>query len=286
VGLGLGGGLSFAAGRGWNSCGTISLCYLAAMFRPCIDLHEGRVKQIVGGTLTETGTGLRTNFVSERPASWYAQLYKRDGLKGGHIIMLGSGNEAAALEALQAYPGGMQIGGGIHIDNAAYFLEKGASHVIVTSWIFREGKIEWDRLKHLVHKIGKERLVLDLSCRKREGQYHIVTDRWQKFTSETVCASTLARLAEFCAEYLVHAVDVEGLCRGIDTELVRLLADSSPLPATYAGGAKSIDDLKEVSRLSQNRVDLTIGSALDIFGGHGVRYEDAVAFNRALIPRD
>jgi phosphoribosylformimino-5-aminoimidazole carboxamide ribotide isomerase len=213
-------------------------------------------------------------------------LYKRDGLKGGHIIMLGGGNEAAALEALQAYPGGMQIGGGIQIDNAAYYLANGASRVIVTSWIFREGKIEWDRLKQLVGKIGRERLVLDLSCRKRDGQYFIVTDRWQKFTSEIVSAATLAQLAEFCAEYLVHAVDVEGLCRGIDTELVRLLADSSPLPATYAGGAKSLEDLKEVNRISQNRVDLTIGSALDIFGGTGVRYEDAVAFNRGLMPRD
>jgi phosphoribosylformimino-5-aminoimidazole carboxamide ribotide isomerase len=252
------------------------------MFRPCIDLHEGRVKQIVGGTLSESGSGLRTNFTSPHSSSWYAGLYKRDGLKGGHIIMLGEGNEAAAIEALQAYPGGMQIGGGIHIDNARYYLEKGASHVIVTSWIFRDGKIEWDRLQRLVDKIGKDRLVLDLSCRKRGDSYYIVTDRWQTFTSETVSSRTLEQLAGFCDEYLVHAVDVEGLCLGIDTYLVRMLADYSPISTTYAGGAKSVEDLEQVTEIGRNRIDLTIGSALDIFGGSGVRYEDVVAFNREM----
>lgn len=250
------------------------------MFRPCIDLHEGRVKQIVGGTLSDSGSELRTNFVSERPASWYAELYRSDGLKGGHVIMLGTGNESAALDALRAYPGGMHIGGGINLDNADRFLNAGASHVIVTSWIFREGKIEWARLRQLAERVGKNRLVLDLSCRKRGADYFVVTDRWQKFTEQKVDEDTLRTLSQWCAEYLVHAVDVEGLCRGVDLELVELLARHCPIPATYAGGASSLADLEEVTRRSQNRVDLTIGSALDIFGGTGVKYADCVAFNR------
>jgi phosphoribosylformimino-5-aminoimidazole carboxamide ribotide isomerase len=249
------------------------------MFRPCIDLHEGRVKQIVGGTL-DTST-LRTNFVSEKPASWFAELYRRDNLRGGHVIMLGPGNEAAAREALRAYPGGLQLGGGVTIENARQYLDAGASHVIVTSWVFREGNIDWERLKKLVTAIGKERLVLDLSCRKRDARYFVVTDRWQKFTSTTLGEDTLATFAAYCAEFLIHAVDVEGLCRGIDHELVGRLAEWSPIPTTYAGGAKSLADLEEVTRTSGNRIDLTIGSALDIFGGTGVRYTDCVEFNRA-----
>jgi phosphoribosylformimino-5-aminoimidazole carboxamide ribotide isomerase len=251
----------------------------AAMFRPCIDLHEGKVKQIVGGTLGSEG--LRTNFISERPSAWYADLYRRDGLQGGHVIMLGPGNETAAMEALKAYPGGLQIGGGITIDNARLYLEAGASHVIVTSWIFREGRIEWDRLQRLVQRIGLDRLVIDLSCRKRDGQYFVVTDRWTKFTETALSRDTLAGFASSCAEFLIHAVDVEGLCRGIDHELVEKLGEWAPIPTTYAGGARSIDDLEAVTRLSHNRVDLTIGSALDIFGGSGVRYEDCVTFNQA-----
>lgn len=255
------------------------------MFRPCIDLHEGRVKQIVGGTLSDSGGDLRTNFVSERPASWYAELYKKDGLKGGHVIMLGPGNENAAMEALRAYPGGLHVGGGINLQNAKDYLDAGASHVIVTSWIFREGRIEWDRLKQLASVIGKQRLVLDLSCRKREGQYFVVTDRWQKFTDQRVTAETLKTLSDWCDEYLVHAVDVEGLCQGVDLELVQILAEHCPIPCTYAGGAKSLDDLEKVTSLSHNRVDLTIGSALDIFGGGGVKYGDCVEFNRIMQTR-
>lgn len=250
------------------------------MFRPCIDLHEGRVKQIVGGSLSSDRGELRTNFVSEKPSSWFADLYKRDGLTGGHVIMLGPGNEAAALEALAAFPGGLQLGGGVTSENAAHYLEAGASHVVVTSWIFREGRVEWERLNDLVRRVSKARLVLDLSCRKREGAYYVVTDRWQKFTELTLSAETLQRMAAYCDEFLIHAVDVEGLCRGIDHELVEKLAGWSPIPTTYAGGAKSLDDLRQVTRLSHNRIDLTIGSALDIFGGSGVRYEECVAFNR------
>jgi phosphoribosylformimino-5-aminoimidazole carboxamide ribotide isomerase len=254
------------------------------MFRPCIDLHEGKVKQIVGGTLaTEPGT-LRTNFVSDRPASWYARLYRQDHLAGGHVIMLGAGNEVAAREALAAYPGGLQIGGGIRADNAASWLDAGASHVIVTSWIFSEGHLDLDRLRALVTAVGRQRLVLDLSCRLRDGAYWIVTDRWQRFTHLTISRELLGQLAERCAEFLVHAVDVEGLCRGVDLQLVRKLAEAAPCPITYAGGASSIDDLAAVTRESHGRVDLTIGSALDIFGGTGVRYQDAVAFNQEQKP--
>jgi phosphoribosylformimino-5-aminoimidazole carboxamide ribotide isomerase len=250
------------------------------MFRPCIDLHEGKVKQIVGGTLTGEPSALRTNFISQRAAAWYAELYRRDSLSGGHVIMLGPGNEAAAREALAAFPGGLQLGGGIHLENAAGWLEAGASHVIVTSWIFQNGELDWARLKQLAGAIDKKRLVLDLSCRKRDGAYRVVTDRWQKWTELAIGAETLARLAEWCDEFLVHAVDVEGLCRGVDLELVEKLGQWSPLPTTYAGGASSLGDLEEVTRAGAGTIDLTIGSALDIFGGQGVRYEDAVAFNR------
>jgi phosphoribosylformimino-5-aminoimidazole carboxamide ribotide isomerase len=252
------------------------------MFRPCIDLHEGKVKQIVGGTLG--ADGLRTNFVSERPASWYAELYKKDGLSGGHVIMLGPGNESAARSALQAYPGGLQIGGGINADNARSWLEAGASHVIVTSWVFRDGKVDWERLQALQQLIGKDRLVIDLSCRKRDGAYFVVTDRWQKFTEVTLSRQTLESFARFCSEFLVHAVDVEGLCRGIDEQLIAELGEWTPLPLTYAGGANSLGDLETVETFGKGRIDLTIGSALDIFGGRGVRYEDVLNFTRATRP--
>ncbi len=250
------------------------------MFRPCIDLHEGKVKQIVGGTLGAEPGRLQTNFVSDRPAAWYADLYKRDGLGGGHVIMLGPGNEAEARAALQAYPGGLQIGGGIHVDNARAWLDAGASHVIVTSWVFRNGQVDWERLAELIAAVGEPRLVLDLSCRRRGEDYFVVTDRWQKFTDVVISPANLGKLAGACAEFLIHAVDVEGQCCGIDQELVSKLGQWSPLPTTYAGGARSLADLETVTRLGQGRIDLTIGSALDIFGGSGVRYVDAVGFNR------
>jgi len=250
------------------------------MFRPCIDLHEGKVKQIVGGTLGADPAQLRTNFVSERSAAWYAGLYKRDGLKGGHVIMLGPGNEVAARDALRAYPGGLHAGGGINLGNAKGWLDAGASHVIVTSWVFRDGRLDPERLKELVSAIGKQRLVLDLSCRQRGPDYFVVTDRWQKFTEMTLSRQTLEQLTNSCDEFLIHAADVEGLCRGIDSELVAKLAEWTTIPTTYAGGAKSLADLEEVTRVGKGRIDLTIGSALDIFGGTGVKYDDVVAFNR------
>lgn len=252
------------------------------MFRPCIDLHEGKVKQIVGGSLTNDAATLRTNFVSERPAGWFAELYKRDNLRGGHVIMLGGGNETAAREALRAFPGGLQIGGGIDLENAQGWLDAGASHVIVTSWVFRAGILDRERLKSLAQKIGKQRLVIDLSCRKKNGEYFVVTDRWQKFTELILSRETLVKLAEFCDEFLIHAADVEGLCRGIDLELVKKLGDWTPIPTTYAGGAKSLADLQTVAEIGKGRVNLTIGSALDIFGGSGVLYREVVEFNRNL----
>jgi phosphoribosylformimino-5-aminoimidazole carboxamide ribotide isomerase len=254
------------------------------MFRPCIDLHEGKVKQIVGGSLGTSS--VRTNFVSDHSAAWFAELYKRDGLKGGHVVMLGPGNQDAACEAIAAFPGGLQVGGGINAQNAHDWLEAGASHVIVTSWVFTKGRVDWGRLGELVKAVGKKRLVLDLSCRWRTKNYFVVTDRWQKFTELAIASDTLQKLSESCAEFLIHAVDVEGLCRGIDRELVEKLGQWSPIPVTYAGGANSISDLEAVTKLGQGKVDLTIGSALDIFGGKGVKYADAVAFNqRQKVPR-
>jgi phosphoribosylformimino-5-aminoimidazole carboxamide ribotide isomerase len=248
------------------------------MFRPCIDLHEGKVKQIVGGTLG--GDGLKTNFVSERSAAYYAELYRRDNLRGGHIVMLGPGNGVAARQALEKFPGGMHVGGGVNVDNAGSWIDAGASHVIVTSWVFREGRLDEARLAELVEAVGKRRLVLDLSCRKRGDDYVVMTDRWQNFTQIMVSQETLHTLAKSCAEFLIHAVDVEGLCRGIDGNLIEKLGRWSPIPVTYAGGANSLTDLEETTRLGHGKVDITIGSALDIFGGTGVKYVDVVAFNK------
>jgi phosphoribosylformimino-5-aminoimidazole carboxamide ribotide isomerase len=253
------------------------------MFRPCIDLHEGKVKQIVGSTLGAEPQQLQTNFVSTHSAGWYAELYKRDALKGGHVIMLGPGNEQEARSALKAYPHGLQVGGGIAASNAKEWLDFGASHVIVTSWVFRDAILDWSRLKQLNSSIGKKHLVLDLSCRYRDTGYFVVTDRWRKFTDLKLNGENLRQLSDWCDEFLIHAVDVEGLCAGIDKELVSNLSQWSPLPTTYAGGASSLADLEEVTRLGNGRIDLTIGSALDIFGGSGVRYEDAVSFNRKQI---
>lgn len=243
------------------------------------------MKQIVGGTLSDDPTKLRTNFVSEKSAAWYAGLYKRDGLKGGHVVMLGTGNETAAREALAAYSGGLHLGGGVNLDNAQSWLDAGASHVIVTSWVFRDGRVDLDRVRALVAAIGKQRLVLDLSCRRRDNEYWVVTDRWQKFTEFRIDGPGLETLATHCDEFLVHAADVEGLCRGVDLDLVGKLAHWSPIPTTYAGGARSLSDLEEVTRTGKGQIDLTIGSALDIFGGSGVRYADVVEFNRKLARR-
>lgn len=249
------------------------------MFRPCIDLHDGRVKQIVGASLDDGNGGLRTNFEAGHDAAWYADRYRRDGLTGGHVIMLGPGNEAAARRALAAHPGGLQVGGGVTAGNAPAWLDAGASHVIVTSWLFPGSELDGERLAALHRAVGRDRLVIDLSARRHGEDYVVVADRWRRLTTTVLDEPGLAGLAEGCAELLVHAVDVEGLRAGIDEELVARLAAWSPVPATYAGGARSIDDLERVDRLGGGRVDLTIGSALDLFGGDGVAYADAVAFN-------
>ncbi len=250
-------------------------------FRPCIDLHDGRVKQIVGGSLTRDEAGLRTNFVSDRDAAWYADLYRRDGLTGGHVIKLGPGNEEAALSALAAWPGGLQVGGGIVPENAEQWIEAGASHVIVTSCLFdAEGKFLQQRLKDLVSALGAERLVLDLSCRRVSGGWTVAMNKWQTLTELRVTEATLDMLAEHCAEFLVHAADVEGLCSGIDRELVELLGAWRRIPMTYAGGISRIQDFEEIDALSGGALDATVGSALDLFGGRLIRYADLVERQR------
>ena len=249
-------------------------------FRPCIDLREGRVVQIVGGSLRDDATDRPvTNFETDRSPEDFARMYKEDGLVGGHVISLGPGNEEAALSALRAFPGGMHMGGGITPDNALQYLDAGASHVIVTSYIFSGGRIDMERLAELVAVVGKDRLVLDLSCRRRSADFQIVTDRWQRFTDVAVNRDTLVELAEHCDEFLVHGVDVEGRMTGIQSDLVAILGEHSPIPVTYAGGAKSFSDLDCVKKIGNGRVDLTIGSALDIFGG-SVSYRDVVAWQR------
>ncbi|MES2438657.1 MAG: phosphoribosylformimino-5-aminoimidazole carboxamide ribotide isomerase [Verrucomicrobiota bacterium] len=249
-------------------------------FRPCIDLHQGTVKQIVGGSLCDEGAGPTENFVSDRPSSWFASTFRHDGLTGGHVIKLGPGNDLAAREALAAWPGGMQIGGGINENNAAEWLDAGASHVIVTSALFdAEGKYLEDILHSLVKKIGREKLVIDLSCRRTPDGWTVAMNRWQTPTELTVDHATLDRLAPFCDEFLIHAADVEGLCRGIDADLVALLGGWGKLPVTYAGGAATMDDLLLVERAGCGAVDVTVGSALDLFGGKGLCYNDLVTWN-------
>jgi len=249
-------------------------------FRPCIDLREGRVVQIVGGSLKdEDNRGLVTNFETERSPADYAQMYKSDNLIGGHVISLGPRNKEAALSALRAFPGGMQMGGGITPDNANDYLNAGASHVIMTSYVFREGQVDMERLEQIVAVVVKNRLVLDLSCRKRGEDFWVVTDRWQRFTKVQINREMLIWLAKYCDEFLVHGVDVEGKQMGIEETLVEMLGDWSPIPVTYAGGAKSLADLDRVKTLGKGRVDLTIGSALNIFGGN-IRYQDVVAWQR------
>ena len=249
-------------------------------FRPCIDLHDGCVKQIVGGSLRDEGVGPKTHFVADRGPAYFAELYREDQCSGGHVIRLGGGNDEAAREALSAWPGGLQLGGGIEIGNARDWLEAGASKLIVTSWLFEDGELSLDRARALADRVGPEQVVIDLSCRRGEDDWWVATDRWQTVTRTRVNDETLERLSGFCSEFLVHAADVEGLRQGIDEELVSRLAEASPLPCTYAGGGRELADLERVERLSSGRVDLTFGSALDLFGGDGVRYADCVAWNR------
>ena len=243
-------------------------------FRPCIDIHNGKVKQIVGGSLKDKGDQAVTNFASDYNADFYAEKYKQDGLVGGHIILLNTktseyyeDTKKQALLALRTYPEGLQVGGGITAENAAEYIGAGASHVIVTSYVFKDGEINWDNLEKLVEAVGKEHVVLDLSCRKKDGKYYVVTDRWQTFTNVEVSEELLDQMAKFCDEFLVHGVDVEGKSSGVELELVDILAKWNQIPITYAGGIGSMEDLKEFEKQSEGKLDFTIGSALDLFGG-------------------
>ena len=234
-------------------------------FRPCIDLHQGKVKQIVGSTLNDSRAD--ENFVAEKPAAWYASLYRERGLTGGHVIMLGPGNEAEALAALQAFHGGLQVGGGITPENAESYLAAGASHVIVTSFVFRDGRLDETRLDEIVRAVGRERLVLDLSCKRVGHEYYIATDRWQKISSLRLEPSLLQSLSGRCDQFLVHAADVEGKRNGIEEPVVRILNEGSPIPAAYAGGIRNFEDIERIGELGGGRIDFTVGSALDLFGG-------------------
>lgn len=243
-------------------------------FRPCIDIHNGAVKQIVGGSLKDVGNQAKENFVSKYNAAFYAKLYQKYQLKGGHIILLNNkeseyfeATKAQAMEALKAYPGGLMIGGGIDADNAMEYLEAGASHVIVTSYVFKNGDVNISNLKKLVNTVGKEHVVLDLSCRKIEGEYRIMTDRWQKASNVILNHETLNYFKDYCDEFLIHAVDVEGKNGGIEEELVMMLGDWAKIPMTYAGGVHNFYDLELLRGLGRGKIDVTIGSALDLFGG-------------------
>lgn len=243
-------------------------------FRPCIDIHNGKVKQIVGGSLADKNNAAKENFVSGRGADFYGSLYRDKGISGGHIIMLNpvgsefyEADKAQAFAALKAYPQGLQIGGGITAENAAEFLNGGASHVIVTSYVFRNGAVCFENLKRICAETGKSRLVIDLSCRKRGEDYFVVTDRWQKFTDVKLNAETIEMFAGYCNELLVHAVDAEGKAQGIEVPAAELLGSQTVIKATYAGGIGSYEDLDILKKAGQGRLDFTVGSALDIFGG-------------------
>lgn len=252
-------------------------------FRPCIDIHNGKVKQIVGGSLADRKNFVSENFVSEYGADFYARLYKENDLKGGHIIILNArGSEyygadrEQAFRALREYEGGLQIGGGVNAENASEYLSRGASHIIVTSYVFKDGKVNFDNLEKLKKSVGRERIVLDLSCRRRDGEYYVVTDRWQKFTGLVLSFETLELLSSYCDEFLVHAVDVEGKASGIEKELAKILADFGE--ATYAGGIGSFADLDKLREVGRGKLDFTVGSALDIFGG-SMSFEKVIKYH-------
>ena len=253
-------------------------------YRPCIDIHNGKVKQIVGGSLRDEGDLASENFVSQRGADFFANFFKEQNIYGGHVIMLNNKNSEhfpqtreQAIKALSAFPGGFMIGGGIGEDNAKEYLSAGASHVIVTSYIFHDGVVDMERLKGLCGAIGRERIVLDLSCKKKSTGYYVVTDRWTHFTRERVDLELLTDLSSYCAEFLIHAVDVEGKARGRGEELVEVLSKWEGIPITYAGGVGSYDDILKVKELGRGRLNLSIGSALDLYGGP-LNYETVLGY--------
>ncbi|KAI5303945.1 Enzyme that catalyzes the fourth step in the histidine pathway [Ascosphaera pollenicola] len=251
-------------------------------FRPCVDLHSGQVKQIVGGTLTSQEKDLKTNFVSKLSAGHYAEMYRDNNLTGGYVVMLGPGNDAAAKEALSTWPGGLHVAGGITDQNAQYWIEAGAKKVVVTSYLFPEGKFSLERLQKILSVLGgdKSKLVLDLSCRRKDSTWFVAMNRWQTITEMEINRDNIKMLEEYCSEFLIHAADVEGLQKGVDEELVSKLAEWCSIPVTYAGGGRNIQDLEFVKRSSRGKIDLTIGSALDIFGGSGVTFAECVEWNR------
>ena len=235
-------------------------------FRPCIDLHNGKVKQIVGSSLRDSGEAV-TNFVSEQPPAYYAELYYKDNLPGGHVIMLGPNNETAAREALACHPGHLQVGGGINPSNAAEWITAGAGKVIVTSYLITDGEVDMKKVQAMAEAVSRERLVIDLSCLPVNGEYHVTCNRWQTICGMALSPEMLEKLSEYCSEYLVHAVQLEGKQGGIDRRLVELLGQWSPVPVTYAGGIRSLDDIIAIGQSGGWKVDFTVGSALDIFGG-------------------
>ena len=250
-----------------------------SLFRPCIDLHDGQVKQIVGGTLTDEGA--TENFVSGQPSSYFAEMFRKDELLGGHVIQLGPGNQAAAEEAISAYPGGLQIGGGMNDFDARKWIDLGASHIIVTSWLFNDqGEFQEQRAAELANIVSPQKLVIDLSCRKTDSGWTVAMNRWQTMTDLPLNHDTLDRLSQYCDEFLIHAADVEGKCKGIDGPLVEMLSQWSGRKIVYAGGVANMADVELIHRLSSGRIDVTVGSALDIFGGKGVEYRELVNWNQ------
>ncbi len=246
-------------------------------FRPCIDIHNGQVKQIIGSSLRDKGDAAVDNFVSEQGAAYYAALFQRLGLPGGHVILLNAkdspqyeATRKQAMEALAAWPGGMHVGGGINAGNAEEWLNAGASHVIVTSYVFTKGRIDFDHLEELRRAVGREHVVLDVSCRKKEtdsDRYFIVTDRWQNMTDVELCTETLQTLSGYCDEFLIHAADAEGKQNGIEAGVAGILGEYDGLPMVYAGGVHATEDISLLRQLGRGRLDVTVGSALDLFGG-------------------
>lgn len=254
--------------------------------RPCIDIHNGKVKQLVGGSVQDQGDLARENYVSKEDAAWYARCFAQKELKNGHVILLNKKDSPyyeetrrQAMEALRAYPGGLQVGGGITAENAKEYLDAGASHVIVTSYVFQHGTISFENLYRLVEAVGRKKLVLDLSCRRKDGRYYIVTDRWQKYTQVALSEDILTMLASFCDEFLIHGVDVEGRQSGIEEELIELLGRWHQIPITYAGGIRSFEDIDKIRRAGNGRIHITIGSALDLYGGN-LSFEEAIRYTQ------
>lgn len=251
-------------------------------FRPCIDIHNGKVKQIVGSSLEDSGS-VTENFVSDRDSAYYARLYKEHGLKGGHVIILnGQGSEyrkaseEAAFAALEAYPEGLQVGGGVDDKNAMTYVNHGASHVIVTSFVFEDNELCKPKMERLAKAVGKNRVVIDLSCVKTEDGYMVACNRWQTITKIKLDTNLAGELSKYCDEYLIHAVDVEGKQGGIDEALVEMLGKWDICPVTYAGGIRNLDDVRKIEEIGRGRVNYTIGSALDIFGG-SLSFESVVS---------